>query len=226
MTYRHPTILLVDDQALVREGIRLQLERHGFTLIFEASSGRKALEAFTERRPDIVLLDLNLRDMSGLDVLAAMKREASDVRVLILTSSTDPRQLARSVLHGADGYLSKDLGTKHLINAIHVAPTGQAILSREIVMAAVDSLIPQVPSPNLLGRENDLFDELTDQEVRVLRLIGEGMDNHTISTHLQISQNTVKTHIRHIYEKLGVSDRTKAAVWAYRHIGAAAGVPS
>jgi len=151
-------------------------------------------------------------DMDGLQALAAIKASCPDTSVIILTSFNTPEYITRAISLGAAGYLMKDTTSEGVINAIRTVASGEAILDMEILELVIKEL-SQATRPTSLREE---IPALTPQEVRVLQLITEGLNNSTIAEILSLSPNTVKSHVRNIFSKLGVSDRTQAAIWAIR----------
>ncbi len=208
------TVLIVDDHGIVREGLRTVLEEAGITVVGESVSGAEAIEMATALQPQVILLDIRLPDMDGIRVLSAVKAAHPQIDVVMLTTYNNPQYLARAVQAGAAGYLSKDVDPEHIPNVIRAVVREHHLfdptLLREVLKNTVTGQSPPsvLPSPAM---------NLSDREIEVLRLVAEGFNNDAIATALVISLPTVKTHLRHIFEKLHVSDRTQAAVWAIRN---------
>jgi DNA-binding NarL/FixJ family response regulator len=154
-------------------------------------------------------------DLDGLQALAAIKATRPETSVIMLTSHANPGYLARAVAHGAAGFLSKEVDPDRIPAAVRAAASGDHLLDPALLRAALASAA--VESPVIADSETLPPDLLTDAETRILRLLAEGLDNDGIAAAFSLSVNTVKTHIRHIFEKLNVSDRTQAALWAVRH---------
>ncbi len=209
------TVLIADDHGVVREGLRAMLEREGLRVVAEARTGREAIALAESLSPKVVLLDIRMPDLDGLQALAAIKAARPETSVIMLTSHANPGYLARAVAHGAAGFLSKEVDPERIPAAVRAAATGDHLLDPALLRAALASAA--VESPVIADTETLSPDLLTDAETRVLRLLAEGLDNDAIAAALSLSINTVKTHIRHIFEKLNVSDRTQAALWAVRH---------
>ncbi|HKZ85254.1 MAG TPA: response regulator transcription factor [Anaerolineae bacterium] len=209
------TVLIADDHGVVREGLRAMLEREGLRVVGEARTGREAIALAGSLAPKVVLLDIRMPDLDGLQALAAIKAARPETSVIMLTSHANPGYLARAVAHGAAGFLSKEIDPDRIPAAVRAAATGDHLLDPALLRAALASAAVEAP----LTPESDIppADLLTEAETRVLRLLAEGLDNETIAASLSLSVNTVKTHVRHIFEKLNVSDRTQAALWAVRH---------
>ncbi len=209
------TVLVADDHGVVREGLRAMLEREGLRVVGEARTGREAIALAESLSPNVVLLDIRMPDLDGLQALAAIKAARPETSVIMLTSHANPGYLARAVAHGAAGFLSKEVDPDRIPAAVRAAAAGDHLLDPALLRAALASAAVEtsiVPEPDAAPA-----DLLTDAETRVLRLLAEGLDNDAIAAALSLSVNTIKTHIRHIFEKLNVSDRTQAALWAVRH---------
>ena len=170
----------------------------------------------TERlRPDVVLLDIRMPGEDGLHALADIKERVPTARVIILTTYTNPGYLAQAIVAGATGYLTKESSPDQIVGAIRAAVAGDQLLDRSVLEMALRGVASA--HPHTVEPAEDLIEPLTEQEEMVLRLIAAGLNNEEIARTLSITVNTVKTHVRHIFQKLGVSDRTQAAVWAVRH---------
>ncbi len=208
-------VLVADDHQIVREGVRAVLERAGFEVVGEAATGRETVEQVTRHRPDVVLLDIRMPDGDGLQTLEAIKTSFPEVRVIMLTTYANPGYLARAVTSGAAGYLTKEADPAQIVKAVQAAVSGEQLLDYELLQLALRNVAAQVVEVSPM--DDDLIVPLTEQEKVILRLIVAGLSNEDIGRALSITVNTVKTHIRHIFQKLGVSDRTQAAVWAVRH---------
>ena len=208
-------VLLVDDHAIWRDGIRSILEDTEFRVVGEASSGNEGVAAAHTLRPQIVLLDIRMAGSDGLDALRTLKAEQPQTAVVMLTSYENPTYMARAVAGGAAGYLLKGLKRIELMAALRAVANGEMLLSREDLARSL-----RVVSQNLSEAASvaqDLVQPLSDRELDVLRLLATGLNNREIGELLFVTENTVKTHIVHIIGKLGVSDRVQAAVWAARH---------
>jgi NarL family two-component system response regulator LiaR len=203
------SVLIVDDHAVVREGLRAFLElQDGLEVVGEAADGYKAIDAAQRLKPDVILMDLV---MPGLDGVAAMRqlRDHSDTsRVIVLTSFLDDDRLLPAIRAGAAGYLLKDVDPRELARAVRAAHAGEAILDPTVAARLVKAISDGSPTP---AREPE---QLTPREHEVLELIAHGQSNKRIAYLLGISEKTVKTHVGHVLAKLGVSDRTQAAVMA------------
>ncbi len=214
------TVVIADDHGIVREGLRAMLEREGFQVVAEAATGREAIEQAKTHKPQVMLLDIRMPDLDGLQALSAIKEAQPQTAVIMLTSHTYPAYLTRAVALGAAGFLSKDVDPSKIPASVRAAAEGNHLLDRDLLKMALAAAVSDSSQPQTTGEPaapavpDNL---LSDAELRVLRLIGQGLDNAAIAQSLSLSPNTIKTHVRHIFEKLQVSDRTQAALWAVRH---------
>ena len=205
-----PTVLLVDDHAIWRGGVKSMLEDTEFQVIGEASSGREAVDRAKELNPEMVLLDIRMAGGDGLDALMALKHDHPHMTVIMLTTYDNPTYMARAVAGGAAGYLLKGIERDEFIEALRQVAGGETLLTREELVRSLRGI-----SDEARGSE-DLIEPLTEREMEVLRLVATGMNNREIATVLFVAESTVKTHVEHIIGKIGVSDRVQAAVWAAR----------
>ncbi len=208
------TVLIADDHGVVREGLRTLLSREGMRVVGEARTGKEAVALTRQLQPRVVLLDVRMPDGDGLQALAAIKAAQPQVSVIMLTVYTNPGYLARAVASGAAGYLSKEVDPERIPRAVQAAANGEDLLDRTVLKAALANF----SEADLPARGNaSPLEDLTEREATVLRLIAEGLNNEEISDLLVVGLSTVKTHVNQIFRKLGVSDRTQAALWAIRH---------
>ncbi len=201
------SVLIVDDHPVVRQGLRVLLEvQDGIQVAGEARDGPAALRLAAEHDPDVILLDLKLPAMDGLGVLTELKARDTTSKVLVLTSVTDPVAAGRAMREGAAGVLYKDVDPDALVRAIRAVHDGHLLLAPG---AAGTLLRPATSSPGL--------DALTTREREVLAELARGRSNREIARALNVSEKTVKAHVSSVLAKLGVQDRTQAALFAVRH---------
>src|SRR3954452_16470381 len=208
---RGPTVLLVDDHDLFRTGLRTLLEEQGVAIIAEASDGAAAVSRVREHAPDVVLMDINMPVMNGVEATREITRLAPLSRVVVLTISDDDGDVIDAVLAGASGYLLKDSSIDDLLRGIDAAAAGDSIMSPTIAGKVIQRV--RAAAPGNTGRARA---ELSERELDVLRLIANGKDNAHIALELHISPKTVKNHISNILMKLGIENRIQAAVYAVR----------
>ncbi|TVS13722.1 MAG: DNA-binding response regulator [Planctomycetaceae bacterium] len=202
-------VLVADDHEVVRSGLRSMFADTEIEVIAEVATGKAALEAVTEDPPHVVLLDVRMPDVDGLNVLGRLKLDYPDLPVLLLSTYDNPTYIARAVALGAAGYVLKDSGRDVLLDAVRRASTGEAIWTREELRRVTGALA----TPRLAA---NVEVPLTQRESEVLRQLALGLTNKEIAQALSISYETVKEHVQHILRKVGVTDRTQAAVWAVR----------
>ena len=204
-------VMIADDHSLIREGLKQLLEFDGnIEVVSEAANGVECLDKLEDSVPDILLLDINMPEKNGLEVLDEIKKKEYDIKVLILTVHNELEYLLKAVDIGVDGYILKDSKSDELKRAI------QSVLSGENYIQA--SLIPALNN-RLANRDvdKDKIDSLTSRELEVLIQVANGMFNKEIATSLNISERTVKNHVSNIFKKIDVSDRTQAAVFAIKN---------
>jgi DNA-binding NarL/FixJ family response regulator len=202
-------VLLADDHEVVRRGLKSLFEGTDIQVVAEASSGHEALKLVKEKKLDVVLLDVRMPDLDGLNVLGRIKLDHPDLPVLIVSTYDNPTYVARAVALGAAGYVLKDAGRDKLLNAVHGAASGESVFTREELRRITGALA----TPRLNA---DVEVPLTQRESEVLKQLALGLTNKEIAQVLHISYETVKEHVQHILRKIGVTDRTQAAVWAVR----------
>lgn len=210
-------ILLVDDHAVVIRGLKFFLSTQSdFELVGEAHNGKESLEKVAELRPDVVLMDLVMPIMDGVEATSQIKKEHPDVKVLVLTSFCDQDHVLPALRAGAVGYLLKDAQPDQLVDAIRGANSGNIQLHPEISTALMSYASSSTPTASDLV-SNHAFDALTIREKEVLGLISRGMSNKEIAATLHVTEKTVKTHVSSILSKLELADRTQAALYAVRN---------
>ena len=200
-------IAIADDHALVRDGLRQLLGQYeDLELVGEAADGEEATRVAAEQEPDVILMDLEMPGVDGVEATRRIVAEESGARVVILTSFSDRERIIDALDAGAIGYLLKDAEPADLVSGIRAAARGESPLAPK---AATEVLSAR--------RERRPAAELTEREREVLALIGEGLPNKLIARRLDISEKTVKAHVTRIFQALGVTDRTQAALWAQRN---------
>jgi DNA-binding NarL/FixJ family response regulator len=208
-------VLVVDDQTVVRDGLVLLLGLlPGLQVVASAGDGEEALRLVAEHRPDVVLMDLRMPRMDGVEATRRIKAEHPAVQIVVLTTFSDDDSVFAALQAGARGYLTKDAGAEEIARAIDAVREGEAQLDPSVQRRLVDALATGA-RPTRRDRR-DLPDGLTQREGEVLRLIAEGRSNAEIARALFISEATVKTHINNLFAKAGLRDRAQAVTYAYR----------
>ncbi len=219
-------VLIVDDHAMVRQGLRTFMElqdevSHGVAsalpieVVGEATNGVEAVRLARHLQPDVVLLDLVMPEMDGIEATPLIIEHSPHSRVIILTSFGEEDNVFPAIRAGAQGYLLKDIAPDDLVQAVRDAYLGQVQLHPEVARKLMSAIAAQEESP--AGQPAAPFEELTEREMEVLRLIAGGLNNREIADRLVISVKTVKTHVSSILGKLHLEDRTQAAIYALRH---------
>jgi len=204
-------ILVADDHSLFRDGIVSLLEAAGFQVIGQVGDGRAAVEAARRLQPELVLMDLSMPEMTGLEALRAIRAEMPDVQVVMLTVSDEDSDLFEAIRAGARGYLLKSLNADEFIELLEGLQRGDAAISRKTATRLIDGY---AALSRLQTKSSESL--LTPREMELLQLIVDGMSNKAIAERLSLSENTIKYHIKNILQKLGVQNRTEAATQALR----------
>ncbi|MGW0881902.1 response regulator [Streptomyces sp. NPDC002671] len=209
---RAPRVLIADDQTLIRTGFRLILTARGIEVVGEAADGAEAVAAARELEPDVVLMDIRMPAMDGLEATRRILEQSPDCRVLMLTTFDLDRYVYTALSLGASGFLLKDVTPEHLAAAVRLVGTGDALLAPSITRRLVERYAAEperspAPHPDLTA--------LTPREREVLSLLGRGLSNTELATELTLSEATVKSHVARIFAKLGLRDRAQAVVLAY-----------
>ncbi len=201
--------MIADDHAVVREGLRTFLElQEGIEVAGEASDGREAVDEAERLLPDVVLMDLVMPRLDGVEAMRELRTRVPGARVVVLTSFLDDERVLPALRAGAAGYLLKNVEPRELARSIRLAAAGEALIDPAVAARLVDALGSDRRAEQA---------ELTPREQEVLDLIGRGFANKRIALELGIAEKTVKTHVSHVLAKLGVSDRTQAALYAARY---------
>ena len=209
-------VLLVDDQSLVRMGFRMILEAEtDITVVGEAGDGAAAVSMTAALRPDVVLMDVRMPGVDGIDATAAITAAGGPARVLILTTYDLDRYVYAGLRAGASGFLLKDAPPADLLAAIRTVADGAAVLAPSTTRRLIDRFVPLLPDPERTTRRDNLLGALTDREREVFLLLARGQSNREIASELFLSESTIKIHVGHILAKLNVRDRVQAVVVAY-----------
>ncbi len=205
------SVLIVDDHALVRQGVRAFLETQpDLTVVGEAESGEEAIRLAADLVPDVVLMDLVMPEMDGVEATRKLKLVSPRSQVIVLTSYHEDEHIFPAIRAGALSYLLKDVGARELADAVRKAAHAEAVLHPRVAARVVQELHGSG------GINPNPFTQLSERELEVLRLIADGMSNEEIAERLVISEKTVKSHVSNVLGKLHVADRTQAAVYAWR----------
>jgi DNA-binding NarL/FixJ family response regulator len=207
-------VLIVDDQALVRAGFRMILEaEEDMEVVGEAADGREAVAEAQRLRPDVVLMDVRMPDIDGIEATRRLLRDGADAKVVMLTTFDMDEYVYDALRAGASGFLLKDVPPEQLVAGIRAVASGDALLAPSVTRRVIEEFVRRPPAsvrtlPPKLG-------ELTARELEVLKLIARGRSNAEIATELFVSETTVKTHVAHVLMKLDLRDRVQGVVLAY-----------
>ena len=215
MTQERASIMLVDDHPLLRKGLKQLISMEdSLEVIAECSSGEEAIARALDLDPELIILDLNMQGIDGIETLKRMRDEGVTSRIVMLTVSDADEDVVAAITNGADGYLLKDMEPEQLLEQILRAVDGKMVLSEAITEVLATALRrPSVKQPP--GK----LETLTNREQEILSLIAKGMSNKVIARQLDISDGTVKVHVKHLLKKLGLRSRVEAAVWMVHHEG-------
>ena len=211
-------VAIVDDHPIVRAGMRAVLElADDIVVVADGGNGNDALQLVEEYLPDVLVLDINLPDMSGIDVTCQLKSRNLSTAILILTAHDDPQTIFELLENGAIGYVLKDEALETLANAVRAAASGKSWLSPTVASQVVQRAVKQRTSKEKDVLTSSTDENLTPREHQILSLLAEGLDNTAIAESLTVTKRTVQNHISNIYGKLGVSSRAEAMLYAIRH---------
>lgn len=206
-------ILLADDHTILRAGLRMMLNAQpDMEVIGEAQDGRQAINTTMNLQPDIVLMDITMPDMNGIEATKQIKRVAPEVKVLVLTMHENDEYVFQALRAGASGYILKEAADTELITALHVLRSGQFYLSPSAQSVIVGDYLQRVHT----GEEKDSYNNLTEREKEILKLVAEGYTNNQIAERLVISPKTVDTHRTHVMDKLNLHSRAELVKYAMR----------
>lgn len=210
-------VLLIDDHALVRKGLEALLQSRGIEIAGAVGSGKEGIESAKRLNPEIILLDVNMPEMSGLDTLRALREQGIQTPVLMLTMSRDEKDLEGALRAGAQGYLLKDMDPEELVPALKDAIQGKNVVAKELIGSLTRIVQGQSTSAARPPEKTSLLADLTPRETEILEHIAEGQSNKVIARELDITDGTVKLHVKSILRKLNVHSRVEAAVMAVEH---------
>lgn len=204
------SILLIDDHPLLRQGVRQLIEMEDdMTVVGEASNAQDGLARALEFEPDLILLDLNMPEVNGIETLRRLREAQVSSRIVIFTVSDHEDDVVAALRAGADGYLLKDMEPEDMIRQLHQAAVGKMVISERLTSLLAQALRSQKPEASRAD-----YNSLTPREQDILALIAEGLSNKMIGRKLDISDGTVKVHVKHLLKKLNLRSRVEAAVWA------------
>jgi DNA-binding NarL/FixJ family response regulator len=208
-------VLIVDDHEIVREGLQTLLaEASDFEVVGTAGDGASAVSLAEKENPDVILMDLLMPGLDGIEATRRILAQNPSARVLVLTTFADDQRVRDTIQAGATGYLLKDVLKADLLRALHDAAAGRPALHPEVQQHLMREIAGKTASS---GRESPPHANLTDREVDILRLIAEGRSNKEIAAALYLTEGTIKGYVSTIFDKLGVADRTQAALYAVKH---------
>lgn len=215
-------VAIVDDHAIVRQGLRNLLTDMSMTVVGEANCGHEAVKLAQEHKPDVMLLDIRMKNCDGLTALPHIKSASPNTQVIILTTYSNPTYLSEAIRNGASGYLLKDSEPEDIVEAIQSAASHSylfdpGLLNQVMQTNGNNHQTMTDNAPEILSDRDANMDPMSDREQEVLELLAKGLSNSAIADMLQVSVTTVKTHVSHILRKLNVNDRTQAVLVAMRH---------
>ena len=210
-------LVLADDHAVVRSGTRELLEQQpDLKIVGEASNGEEAVQMAQNLQPDVIVMDVRMPKMTGIEATRRIKTESPDVKVLVLTAHDDDEYVFALLQAGANGYLLKTAEIEELVKAIRTVAAGQSALAPEVTGKVVAQFASGKSLPEVIANTQDQYEGLTERELGILELVGKGLSNKQIGKKLFISDRTVQAHLSNIFSKLGVNSRTEAVMHAVR----------
>ncbi|WP_326721649.1 response regulator transcription factor [Streptomyces sp. NBC_00243] len=209
-------VLIADDQVMVREGFSVLLgAMPDIEVVGEAVNGREAVERVRELAPDVVLMDIRMPEMNGIEATREIVAANGAAKVLVLTTFDLDEYVYQALRAGASGFLLKDASARQLADGVRVVAAGEALLAPSVTRRLITEFSKLADEPRLSATAQAAYGDLTDRETEVLVLIAQGLSNAEIATRLFVAESTIKTHVSRILVKLGLRDRTQAAVFAY-----------
>jgi DNA-binding NarL/FixJ family response regulator len=209
-------VVIADDHPMVREGLASMLTAKGIEIVGEAATGKEAIDLVKQVSPSVVLMDVRMPDLDGLEACRMLHRDFPDLPVIIVTTYENPAYMAKAVSAGAAGYILKGTSREELLQAVRAVSEGGMLWDRGLMQQVVRKTVQDLPITPA-QEDEQLVEPLTAREREILALIAQGMNNREIAEALSVTVSTVKTHIEHILAKLQATDRVQAAVWAVRH---------
>lgn len=207
-------VMIADDHAMVRQGLKTIIElEDDIEVVSQAANGEQAVLLARQDKPDIILMDINMPVLNGLQAIKILKEENSNCKIIVLTLHQDREYLFRTIQLGCEGYVLKDAESSVLIEAIRNVYREQTYIQPNMT----GELVKEYNRITLIEQDSSISRSLTNREIEVLKLIAEGLINKEIAKTLYISEKTVKNHISNIFKKLDVNDRTQAAIYAFKH---------
>ncbi len=207
-------VMIADDHAMVRQGLKTIIElEDDIEVVSQAANGEQAVLLARSDKPDIILMDINMPVLNGLQAIKILKEENSDCKIIVLTLHQDREYLFRTIQLGCEGYVLKDAESSVLIEAIRNVYHNQTYIQPNMT----GELVKEFNRITLIEQDSSITKNMTNREIEVLKLIADGLINKEIAKKLFISEKTVKNHISNIFKKLDVNDRTQAAIYAFKH---------
>lgn len=209
-------VLIVDDQSLIREGLGMMLSLYqGISITDEATNGKEAIEALEDKEVDVILMDIRMPVMDGVEATKIIKEKYPEIKVIILTTFNEDEYILKGLKNGADAYLLKDMNSEELVKAIEAVYEGNILLQPEVARRAIKLMNQKADKSK---QEKDIFKRITKKEKEIALLVAEGKSNKEISVELFITEGTVKNHISNILDKLELRDRTQLALMVREQI--------
>ncbi|MEU9172057.1 response regulator transcription factor [Streptomyces sp. NPDC048420] len=209
-------VLVADDQMMVREGFSVLLNAMpDIEVVGEAVNGREAVERVRELAPDVVLMDIRMPELNGIEATREIVASDTTAKVLVLTTFDLDEYVYQALRAGASGFLLKDASARQLAEGVKVVASGEALLAPSVTRRLITEFSKLSESPRLMTSSHGAYGDLTDRETEVLVLIAQGLSNSEIAERLVVAESTIKTHVSRVLVKLGLRDRTQAAVFAY-----------